>query len=233
MTREKTHILLVEDDESLGYMLKDNLRSNGWSVKLCPNGALGLTAFHNEAFDICVFDVMLPKMDGFTLAEKVRKVNIDVPIIFLTARGMDEDRLKGFELGADDYITKPFSIQELIYRIEAILKRTYGLRSSADKKGILQVGNTTLYLDNHILEVNGKSTKLTNKEANIIKLFFLYPGKLIERETFLKSIWQDDGFFVARSMDVFVSKIRKHLRPDAALSLENVRGVGYILNVKK
>lgn len=232
MSNKPIKILLVEDDDSLGFMLKDNLGEKGWKVKLCEDGAKALTAFHNDEYDLCIFDVMLPLLDGFSLAKKIRKINTQVPIIFLTARNMAEDRLKGFEIGADDYVTKPFSIDELKYRIEAILKRTYGVKSSSDEKDVLHVGNTILDVNNHLLKFDDQTIKLTHKEAKIIRLFFSYPDKVIERETFLKTVWQNDGFFVARSMDVFISKIRKYIKPDVSLTIENVHGIGYVLNVK-
>jgi DNA-binding response OmpR family regulator len=220
-------LMLVEDDESLGFLIKDTLDSNGWDVYLYTNGAQGLSGFHNNEFDLCVLDIMLPYRDGFDLAREIRKYNQTVPIIFLTAKSQTEDRIRGFQVGADDYVCKPFSIEEFKYRIEAILKRSS--LAYTPKTTLLKAGNSTLDDQNLVLDSNGNVTRLTYKECKLLQMFFRHSGKLVEREVFLKSIWADDGFFVARSMDVFVSKLRKYLRYDPSLRIENIRGVGYIL----
>ena len=223
-------LMLVEDDESLGFLIKDSLDAAGWNVHLYPTGEKGLTAFHNNHFDICVLDVMLPEKDGFTLAAEIRKYNTSLPIIFLTAKSQTEDRIKGFQLGADDYVCKPFSIEEFRYRLEAVMKRVNSkINALTGGTNILKVGNTTLDANNLTIESNGVVTQLTHKESKVLQLFFRHPDKVIERDIFLKSIWEDDGFFVARSMDVFVSKVRKYLKPDARLRIDNIRSVGYIL----
>ena len=224
-------IMLVEDDESLGFLIKDTLDECGWKVHLYPNGEKGLTAFHNANFDLCILDVMLPQRDGFDLAMEIRKYNQTVPIVFLTAKSQTEDRIRGFQIGADDYVCKPFSIQEFRYRIEAILKRSS--RQVVPDKGmsLLKVSNSTLDVHNLTLDSNGSITRLTYKECKLLQMFFRHCDKLIERDVFLKSIWEDDGFFVARSMDVFVSKLRKYLSNDQAIRIENIRGVGYIMKV--
>lgn len=223
-------IMLVEDDESLGFLIKDSLDAYGWKVHLYPTGEKGLTAFHNNHFDLCILDVMLPEKDGFTLATEIRKYNQQVPIVFLTAKGQTEDRIRGFQLGADDYVCKPFSIEEFKYRIEAILKRTADDLSSMTTS-VLKISNSTLDIHNLILNSHGTVTRLTHTECKLLQMFFRHTGKLIEREVFLKSIWEDNGFFVARSMDVFVSRLRKYLKTDNHLRIENIRGVGYILKV--
>jgi two-component system OmpR family response regulator len=225
---KKREIMLVEDDESLGFLIKDSLDTYGWKVNLYPSGEKGLTAFHNNHFDLCILDVMLPEKDGFTLATEIRKYNQQVPIVFLTAKNQTEDRIRGFQSGADDYVCKPFSIEEFKYRLEAILKRTHEDPASSEMS-TLKVGSSTLDIHNLLLNSNGTVTRLTHKECRLLQMFFRHTGKLIEREVFLKSIWEDDGFFVARSMDVFVSRLRKYLKPDANLRIENIRGVGYIL----
>lgn len=225
-TRE---IMLVEDDESLGFLIKDSLNAHGWNVHLYPTGEKGLSAFHSHRFDLCILDVMLPEKDGFTLAAEIRKYNQQVPIVFLTAKSQTEDRIRGFQHGADDYVCKPFSIEEFKYRIDAIWKRT--LDDSSLTTSVLKISQTTLDTHNLLLNANGKLTRLTHKESKLLQLFFRHAGKIIEREVFLKSIWEDDGFFVARSMDVFISKLRKYLEPDQHLRIENIRGVGYILKV--
>ncbi|HEY9007681.1 MAG TPA: response regulator transcription factor [Ohtaekwangia sp.] len=222
-------IMLVEDDESLGFLIKDTLDAHGWQVHLYVSGEKGLTAFHNHPFDLCILDIMLPEKDGFDLAMEVRKYNQQIPIVFLTARNQLEDRIRGFQIGADDYVCKPFSIQEFKYRIEAILKRTADVHAPVDRSAVLKAGNSTLDVHNLLLHANGETTRLTYKECKLLLLFFRHCGKLIERDVFLKAIWEDDGFFVARSMDVFVSRLRKYLRSDGSLKIENIRGIGYIL----
>jgi DNA-binding response OmpR family regulator len=226
-------ILLVEDDESLGFLIKDALTANGWNVNLYPNGEKGLTAFHNNQFDLCILDIMLPHRDGFELAKEIRKYNQGIPIIFLTAKSQTEDRVRGFQVGADDYVCKPFSIEEFKYRIEAIFKRSFGNTSVAERNSFLSVANSTLDVHNLVLDANGMITRLTYKECKLLQMFFRHSGKLIERDVFLKTIWEDDGFFVARSMDVFVSKIRKYLSRDPDLRIENIRGIGYVLKKVK
>ena len=223
--------MLVEDDETLGFLIKDSLDAHGWQVHLFKDGEKGLTAFHNLNPDLCILDIMLPEKDGFTLASEIRKYNQKVPIVFLTARGQTEDRIKGFQNGADDYVCKPFSIEEFKYRLEAILKRSSGASSSSDKRAFLHAGKSVLDVNNLTLTANGMATRLTYKEARILQLLFRHAGKLVERDVFLKSIWEEDGFFVARSMDVFVSKLRKYLKADDTLHIENVRGIGYILKI--
>jgi DNA-binding response OmpR family regulator len=222
-------IMLVEDDESLGFLIKDSLDAYGWHVHLYATGEKGLTAFHNNRFDLCVLDIMLPEKDGFTLASEIRKYNQSVPIVFLTAKSQTEDRIRGFQAGADDYVCKPFSMEEFKYRLEAIMKRTKQLEPASGTQAILKVSKSTLDIHNLMLDSNGVCTRLTHKECRLLQLFFRHTGKVIERDVFLKSIWEDDGFFVARSMDVFVSKLRKYLSADTRLRIENIRGVGYIL----
>lgn len=222
-------ILLVEDDKSLGFLLKGILDAQGLNVQLYPNGEKGLTAFHSHAFDLCILDIMLPHRDGFDLAQEIRKYNQQIPIVFLTARSQTEDRIRGFQVGADDYVCKPFSIEEFRYRVEAILKRSLGAASPADRVSILKAGDSTLDIHNLSLNAAGTVTRLTYKECKILQIFFRHCDKVIERDVFLKTIWEEDGFFVARSMDVFVSRLRKYLRPDTSLRIENIRGIGYIL----
>lgn len=222
-------IMLVEDDKSLGFLIKDSLAMYGWDVHLYPDGEKGLSAFHSHAFDLCILDIMLPERDGFDLAQEIRKYNQGIPIVFLSAKSQTEDRIRGFQLGADDYVCKPFSLEEFKYRVEAIFKRAGGAGTAGNYPAVLQVGASTLDIHNLLLTSGGVVTRLTHKECRVLQLFFRHPGKLIEREVFLKSIWEDNGFFVARSMDVFISKLRKYLSHDASLRIENIRAVGYIL----
>lgn len=227
--KENLQIMLVEDDESLGFLIKDTLEDLGWKVQLYCDGEKGLSGFRNNCFDLCILDIMLPNKDGYDLAQDIRKYNQHVPIVFLTAKNQPEDRIRGFQIGADDYVCKPFSIEELKYRIEAILKRSTGLPTSADRKMQLKVSLSTLDLRSLVLNSNGMVTQLTYKEGKLLEMFFRHCGKLIEREVFLQTIWEADGFFVARSMDVFISRLRKYLQRDMKLKIENIRGIGYIL----
>ena len=220
-------LLLVEDDESLSFLIKDSLDSAGWKVSRYPDGEKGLSAFLSHSYDVCVLDVMLPNRDGFDLAAEIRKFNQDIPIIFLTAKSLTEDRIRGFQVGADDYVCKPFSIEEFKYRLEAVARR--GRSDRPLSGGLLRVAESELDLSNLTLTSAGITTRLTHKEAQLLQLFFRNPNRLIERDVFLKAAWEDSGFFVARSMDVFVSRLRKYLQPDVRLKIENVRAVGYQL----
>ncbi len=221
--------MLVEDDESLGFLIKDTLDTSGWKVHLYRDGEKGLSAFHSHSFDLCILDIMLPERDGYDLAREIRKYNQHVPIVFLTAKNQTEDRIRGFQTGCDDYVCKPFSIEEFKYRIEAIFKRSHSQNVSTDSNALLKAGNSTLDIHNLLLDANGVITRLTYKESKLLQMFFRHAGKLIERDIFLKTVWEEDGFFVARSMDVFVSKLRKYLSADSGLRIENIRGVGYIM----
>jgi DNA-binding response OmpR family regulator len=226
---ERASILLVEDDDSLGFLVKDTLDGHGWDVHLFRHPEKALASFFSNQYDLCVLDVMLPDKDGFDVAEQIRRYNHAVPIVFLTARSQTEDRIRGFRVGADDYVCKPFSIEELKYRIDAILKRSSTVRKDAENHTLLTAGNSSLDVQNMLLNANGTMTRLTYKECKLLQLFFRHAGALIERDVFLKSIWEEDGFFVARSMDVFVSRLRRYLREDDLLRIDNIRGVGYIL----
>jgi len=221
------NLLLVEDDDSLGFLIKDSLDASGWNVSRYPDGEKGLSAFLSRAYDVCVLDVMLPNRDGFDLASEIRKYNQNVPIIFLTAKSLTEDRIRGFQVGADDYVCKPFSIEEFKYRLEAVVRR--GLTERPMAGTVLRVGRSELDAANLTLSAAGTVTRLTHKEAQLLQLFFRYPNRIIGRDIFLKTAWEDSGFFVARSMDVFVSRLRKYLHPDAGLKIENIRSVGYQL----
>ena len=225
----KFKLLLVEDDENLGFMLRDNLEMAGYEVRLCRDGEKGLTAFYNDNYQLCILDVMLPLKDGFTLAEDIRRHNQKTPIIFLTAKNQKDERIKGFKLGGDDYITKPFSLEEFLLRLEAVLKRTYDRPTSADQKNIFSVGNFHFDYNNQLLTIDGRSSKLTNKEAKLLRILIKYKNQVVERDLIMKTIWEDEGYFVARSMDVFISKLRKRLAENPKIKIANVHGVGYRL----
>ena len=220
----KKHILLVEDDESMGFLLKDSLESYGYLVTHLSDGMSALVAFNKQPFDLCLLDVMMPNMDGFSLATEIRKTGLETPIIFLTAKAMKEDRIKGFKLGADDYVTKPFSVEELALRIKAILKRGKSFQPS---NKTIPFSNHELDLGNLLLNIDDQKIQLTQKEADILALFASNPNTLLKREFILQSVWGDDGYFVGRSLDVFISKLRKYLSSDKAIKIVNIHGSGY------
>lgn len=226
MKDQRANILLVEDDSNLGFVIQDNLRLKKFKVSLYTDGQTALTAFLNNHFDICILDVMLPKKDGFELAQEIREINKNTPIIFLTAKSMTEDRIKGFKIGGDDYITKPFDFEELHLRIEAILKRTLDEKSAKDSTQF-KLGSYTFDPDLQILRVGKEEIKLTKKERDLLKLLCLQQGKIVSRELTLKTIWGKDDYFSGRSMDVFISKLRKYLSKDEKIQIMNVHGVGF------
>jgi DNA-binding response OmpR family regulator len=231
MTTDIKKILLVEDDPSLGFVIKDNLSLKGYDITLCKDGDEGEQAFYQQHFHLCILDVMLPKKDGFALARSIRQKNSAVPIIFLTAKSMTEDKLAGFETGADDYITKPFSLEELVYRIEVFLRRSNAYESLTTEK-LFQVGQFVFDPLNLTLK-NGSSEKtLTQKEAEVLKLLFQNRDRVLKREEILKKVWGDDDYFMGRSMDVFISKLRKYLKEDPAIQIVNYHGVGFRLEVR-
>ena len=221
-------ILLAEDDENLGFMIKDYLELNNFKVNWQRNGKLALQEFFQQEYDLCVFDVMMPEKDGFTLAEEVRRINPNVPIIFLTAKTMKEDRIQGFKSGADDYITKPFSTEEFLLRVEAVMKRSYGRGTeSAEKKGLYQIGTYEFDYQNLSLKHSGNSQHLTRKEADVLKILFVHKNEILARETALKIVWGNDDYFTGRSMDVFITRIRKYLKDDPKIQIVNIHGVGF------
>ena len=220
-------ILLCEDDENLGMLLREYLQAKGYAADLCPDGDAGYKAFMKTKYDICVLDVMMPKKDGFTLAQEIRQANAEIPIIFLTAKTMKEDILEGFKIGADDYITKPFSMEELVFRIEAILRRVKG------KKGkeitMYKIGKFTFDTQKQVLMIDDTATKLTTKESELLSLLCAHVNEILERNFALKTIWIDDNYFNARSMDVYITKLRKHLKADPTIEIINIHGKGYKL----
>lgn len=224
---EKVKILLCEDDENLGMLLREFLRAKGFNADLCSDGERGYKAFLKGQYDLCVLDVMMPKKDGFTLAQEIRNVNADVPIIFLTAKTLKDDVLEGFKIGADDYITKPFSMEELVSRIGAILRR---VRGKKDREiTMYRLGKYTFDTQKQTLIADGKSQKLTTKESELLSLLCSHANDILERNFALKSIWIDDNYFNARSMDVYITKLRKHLKGDPSVEIINIHGKGYKL----
>ena len=227
MDDNKVKILLCEDDENLGMLLREYLQAKGFVAELCSDGEAGFKAFLKTKFDICVLDVMMPKKDGFTLAQEIRSANTDVPIIFLTAKTLKEDILEGFKLGADDYITKPFSMEELVFRIEAILRRTKGKKSR--ESTVYHLGEFTFDTQKQLLQLGEKQTKLTTKENELLALLCSHSNEILQRDFALKTIWIDDNYFNARSMDVYITKLRKHLKDDPQIEIINIHGKGYKL----
>ena len=224
---DKLKLLLCEDDENLGMLLREYLQAKGYIAELCADGEAGFKAFLKTKFDICVLDVMMPKKDGFTLAQEIRSANADVPVIFLTAKTLKEDILEGFKIGADDYITKPFSMEELVFRIEAILRRTKGKKNK--ESTLYHIGKFTFDTQKQLLMIGDEQRKLTTKENELLALLCSHANEILQRDFALKTIWIDDNYFNARSMDVYITKLRKHLKDDPQIEIINIHGKGYKL----
>ena len=224
---KKIKVLLVEDDPNLGQILKEYLEVKGFESLLFTNGESALKGFNRGLFDICIFDVMMPKMDGFTLAEQIRKRDTETPILFLTAKSMKEDTIRAFEIGADDFMTKPFSMEELILRIKAILKRT----SKVDPdNNIYTIGKFQFEIEpQKLLFEDGSDQKLTSKETALLKMLCQNKNKVLDRSIALKKIWFDDNYFNSRSMDVYITKLRQFLKKDKDLQIINIHGQGFKL----
>jgi DNA-binding response OmpR family regulator len=230
----KLKILLVEDDPNLSFVIQDYLEMLDYDTTLCKDGEEGLMEYRRATYDLLILDVMMPKKDGFSLAEEIRETDDVVPIIFLTAKSLKEDRIKGFQVGCDDYIAKPFSTEELSLRIKAILKRCMARQAIPEEsvQEVFSIGKYTFDPVNMTLKHGSTQQTLTRKESALLKLLCLYKNKLLSRETALKSIWGDDDYFIGRSMDVFISKLRKYLKDDPKISITNVHGTGFKLEVK-
>ena len=227
MTKYK--ILYAEDDETLAFLTQDNLEQNNYEVVHCSNGELALETFKNKAFDICIFDIMMPKVDGFELAEKIRKSNTDVPIIFLSAKTLKEDRLKGLRLGADDYLVKPFSIEELLLKIEIFLKRSQ--KNVLVEKKNYTIGKYQFDNKNFLVFNDLEKISLTQREAELLQLFLDNKNVVLKREEILKSLWGDDDYFMGRSLDVFISRLRKILSTEKGIAIENLHGIGFRFSI--
>lgn len=223
-------ILLAEDDPNLGFVVKDNLTEKGYEVTHCTNGLDAERAIYKEKFDLYLFDVMMPKKDGFTLAKDLRDKKDETPIIFLTAREMQDDKLKGFAIGGDDYITKPFNLDELIMRMEAILKRS---KPTEPEQKEFSIGKYTLKVDELKLFFENEESSITKKEAALLEYLAKHPNQPVKREDMLVKIWKDDSYFAGRSMDVYITKLRKYLKEDPNLEIQNVHGVGFKLIIKE
>lgn len=231
MEELKTRILLVEDEANLGNLLKDYLNAKGYDTALCTNGQDGFDTFTKSKFDICILDVMLPIKDGFTLAKEIRQADKFIPIVFLTAKSLPDDKIEGFKSGADDYLTKPFNMEELLFRIKAVLKRTSAAPGVQDEEGNFKVGIYGFDSTKQILKWEDEERKLTSKESELLRLLCLNMNKTLDRNFALKTIWQDDSYFNARSMDVYITKLRKYLKEDPNIEILNVHGKGFKLLV--
>ncbi|HYQ57202.1 MAG TPA: response regulator transcription factor [Draconibacterium sp.] len=229
MHEEQLNIILAEDDLNLGFLLEEFLKSRGINVTLFRDGESALEGFRkSDEFNFCIFDVMLPNMDGFTLAKRVKDIEPKIPIVFLTARAMKEDKMKGYDIGADDYITKPFDEDELWCKIVAISKRSdYYQDESAN---VYKVGAYEFDFENHSLSFNGNTKRLTTREAEVLRMLCKAKKNVVRREQILTAIWGENDYFAGRSLDVFISKLRKYFANDPSISIENVVKVGYILN---
>ncbi len=231
MEKEKLKVLLVEDDSNFGQVLKNYLELNDYIVELARDGILGLAAFRREKFDICLLDVMMPNMDGFTLAEEIRNVDLDVPLFFLTAKSTKEDILQGYKLGADDYINKPFDSEILLQKIKAILKRNQDMQEKQHAQIEFNIGKYHFNSKLRILEHEGESITLSPKENELLTMLAEYKNDLLPRETALKRIWGSDTYFNGRSMDVYIAKLRKYLKADSSVEIVNIHGNGFRLVV--
>lgn len=228
----KGNLLLVEDDENLGFVVQDALKRKGYTVHLFRDGREGLQHFNRNAYDLCLIDVMLPHKDGLSLAEDIRLADPIVPIIFLTAKSQTEDRIAGFKAGGDDYITKPFSHEELVLRIDAILRRTKGKGAEERNREVFTLGEFTFDDRNKTLNHPNEDRRLTKKEAAVLKLLCMHMDQVLPRELLLNMVWGDDSYFLGRSLDVFISRLRKYLNHDGRVRIVNVHGVGFKLQVE-
>lgn len=221
------NILLVEDDFNMGDLIKDALEEHNFTVTLCRDGKEGLSAFIKGSYNIIILDVMMPKIDGFSLAEKIRKLNHDVPFMFITALTETDNRLKGFELGADDYLAKPFSVKELVMRIHVIARRIHGSMVADTENSQFQLGKMRFDYAKRELEYEGTSVKVSSKESELLKLFCLNPNKVVRRDFLLRNVWGNDDYFSSKSMDVYISRLRKLLKSSPELQIINIHGAGF------
>ncbi|MBI9053588.1 MAG: response regulator transcription factor [Bacteroidales bacterium] len=226
---ENRNIFLVEDDENFGSVLKSYLEMNDFNVSWTKDGAKAIQNFVLQKYDICILDIMLPNLDGFSIAKKIKELNPEIPAIFLTAKTLKEDILEGFKIGADDYITKPFDSEVLLYKIKAIIKRS---QTTETENTSFTIGKYIFDSELRILSFNDDSVKLSPKESELLKMLCIHENKILEREKALSKIWGEDGYFTARSMDVYITKLRKYLRNDSSIEIENIHGSGFILKVE-
>lgn len=221
----KAHLLYVEDDPSLSFVTRDNLEQEGYQITCFEDGQKALEAVRVQRFDLCILDVMLPEVDGFTIAEEIRKYDKETPILFITAKSLKEDRIHGLKIGADDYLTKPFSIEELLLKIDIFLRRRHVVDSPTPS--ILRIGQYDFHPANLILNGFGQERRLTQKEANLLSYFAANRHQVVRRAAILEQLWGEDDYFLGRSLDVFVSRLRKYLQKDERIRIENVHGIGF------
>jgi DNA-binding response OmpR family regulator len=227
---EKPHILIVEDEPALGALLKENLKLKGFTTKLCKDGEEGWNTFKTERFDLCILDVNMPKMNGFELAKNIRSKNEVVPILFLTANSSQEDKMKGFDYGADEYITKPFDLEELVARMKAVLKRSqYAPKQVVTAEEKFKISDITLDFTNHQFTLKGESKRISTTEAELLKLFIMHKNSLLTRNAILLSVWGRDDYYTARNLDVYINKLRKLIKPDENVEIMNIHGSGFKL----
>ena len=225
-------ILLAEDDLNLGFVIADQLRQEGYRVSLATDGSDALKRFSEQVYHLCIFDVMMPKKDGFTLAKDIRKVNQEIPILFLTAKVMTDDKIEGFKAGGDDYLTKPFAAEELSFRVKSLLKRV-NINTEVVEDKMIRIGHFSLDSENLKLVLNEIETSLTKKEVQILKLLCKFKNQVLPREVILNTVWGQDDYFVGRSLDVFITKLRKYLKSDPNISIVNLHGVGFKMEIKE
>jgi DNA-binding response OmpR family regulator len=228
----KQKILYVEDDLDLGFVTKDNLELKGYKISLVKDGKSALDIFKKEIFDLCLLDVMLPEMDGFTLAKEIRKVNEHIPIIFLSAKSLKEDRIEGLVSGGDDYLTKPFNIAELVLKIEVFLRRKRKTVTTSDNE-IISFGHFQFTPANLQLTHDGGAKRLTSREAELLSFLLSNKNRILKKEEILNAVWGDDSYFNSRSLDVFISKLRKYLKSDKRVKINNIHGIGFILSIEE
>ena len=227
---KKPTILYTEDDETLAFLTKESLEQSGFEVTHCTDGNFGFEMFKTTFFDICILDIMMPNTDGFELAANIRKQNTNIPILFLSAKTLKEDRIKGLKIGADDYLVKPFSMEELVLKIDVFLRRSQ--KTILQNKIFFNIGDFQLDAENYVVLNNGHETKLTQREAALLQFFIENKNKVLKREQILTSLWGDDDYFLGRSLDVFISRLRKIIACDPNVSIENLHGIGFRFNEK-
>ncbi|UCC43794.1 MAG: response regulator transcription factor [Candidatus Zixiibacteriota bacterium] len=231
MTKQAIRVLLLEDDANLGLVLQEHLQMQGFEVTLCVNGVEGLEAYSRDRFDLCLVDVMMPKKDGFSFAREVRARDAEIPLIFLTAKSLKEDKVEGFRIGCDDYITKPFSVEELLLRISAVLRRAGTADDRIGPPTMFEIGSYTFDYTRQLLVREGHEVRLTSREAELLNLLCRHMNRTLERDQALREVWADESYFSGRSMDVFISKLRKYLKEDERIEILSVRGRGFRLVV--
>ncbi len=233
MNNYRTHILYVEDDLYLSYVTRDNLNLKGYDITFCKDGKDAINTFRAGKFDLCILDIMLPEMDGFTLAKKIRETDLEIPIIFLSAKSLKEDRIEGLIAGGDDYITKPFSIEELVLKIEIFLKRRKITDTNTDPGHPIRFGRLLFDPSTNELRSETGSRRLTSREADLLKYLVQNVNKIVKKEDILQNVWDNDSYFNSRSLDVFISRLRKYIKDDPDIQINNVHGIGFILSIFK